>query len=138
MHKLDLEKAEEPRSSCQHLLDHEESKGVKKKTTHIYFYFIDHVKIFDCVYYNKLWKSLEEMGIPDNLTCLLRDLYAGQETIIRNGNRTDLFQIGKKRYEKAIYYHPTADSVVFGAHWGVTPARVPQLQPLSLACSQGI
>ena len=50
--------------------------------------------------------SLEEMGIPDNFTCLLRDLYASQEATVRNGNRTDLFQIGKKRYEKAIYYHP--------------------------------
>ena len=76
MHKLDLEKAEEPRSSCQHLLDHGESKGVKNKNKNknIYFRFIDHVKVFDCVYHNKLWKSLEEMGIPDNLTYLLRDL----------------------------------------------------------------
>ena len=60
----------------------------------IYFCFIDYVKAFDCVDQNKLWKILKEMGIPDHLTCLLRNLYAGQETTVRTGHGTmDCFQI---------------------------------------------
>ena len=62
----------------------------------IYFCFIDYAKAFDCVDHNKLWKILKEMGIPDPLTCLLRNLYAGQEATIRTGHgKTDWFQIGK-------------------------------------------
>ena len=62
----------------------------------IYFCFIDYAKAFDCVDHNKLWKILKEMGIPDHLTCLLRNLYAGQEAIVRTGHgTTDWFQIGK-------------------------------------------
>ena len=63
---------------------------------HIYFCFIDYAKAFDRVDDNKLWKILKEMGIPDHLTCLLRNLYAGQEATIRTGHgTTDWFQIGK-------------------------------------------
>ena len=62
----------------------------------IYFCFIDYAKAFDCVDHNQLWKILKEMGIPDRLTCLLRNLYAGQEATVRTGHRTtDWFQIGK-------------------------------------------
>ena len=62
----------------------------------IYFCFIDYAKSFDCVGHNKLWKILKEMGIPDRLTCLLRNLYAGQEATVRTGHgTTDWFQIGK-------------------------------------------
>ena len=62
----------------------------------IYFCFIDYTKAFDCMDHNKLWKILKEMGIPDHLTCLLRNLYAGQETTVRTGHgTTDWFQIGK-------------------------------------------
>ena len=62
----------------------------------IYFCFIDYVKAFDCGDYNKLWKILKEMGIPDHLICLLRNLYAGQEATVRTGHgTTDWFQIGK-------------------------------------------
>ena len=62
----------------------------------IYFCFIDYAKAFDCVDHKKLWKILKEMGIPDHLTCLLRNLYAGQEARVRTGHRTtDWFQIGK-------------------------------------------
>ena len=62
----------------------------------IYFCSIDCAKAFDCVDHNKLWKILKEMGIPDHLTCLLRNLYAGQEAIVRTGHgTTDWFQIGK-------------------------------------------
>jgi len=62
----------------------------------IYFCFIDYAKAFDCVDHSKLWKILKEMGIPDHLTCLLRNLYAGQEATVRTGHGTiDWFQIGK-------------------------------------------
>ena len=62
----------------------------------IYFCFIDYAKAFDCVDHNKLWKILKEMGIPDHLTCLLKNLYAGQEATVRSGHETtDWFQIGK-------------------------------------------
>ena len=62
----------------------------------IYFYFIDYAKAFKCVNHNKLWKILQEMGISDHLTCLLRNLYAGQEATVRTRHgTTDQFQIGK-------------------------------------------
>ena len=62
----------------------------------IYFCFIDYAKAFDCADHNKLWKILREMGIPDHLTCLLRNLYAGQEATVRTGHgTTDWFQTGK-------------------------------------------
>ena len=68
-------------------------KGFQKN---IYFCFIDYAKAFDCVDHNKLWKILKVMGIPDHLTCLLRNLYAGQEAMVRTGHgTTDWFQIGK-------------------------------------------
>ena len=62
----------------------------------IYFCFIDYDKAFDCMDHNKLWRILQEMGIPDHLICLLRNLYAGQESTVRTGHGiTDWFQIGK-------------------------------------------
>ena len=91
MFKLVLEKVEEP-ANCQHLLDHQKSKRVKN----IYFCFIDYAKVFDCVDHRKLWKILKEMGIPDHVTCFLRNLYAGQEATVRTRHgTTDWFQIGK-------------------------------------------
>ena len=72
-------------------------KKAREFQKNIYFCFIDYAKAFDCVDHNKLWKILQEMGIPDHLTCLLRNLYAGQEAIVRTGNGTkDWFQIGKE------------------------------------------
>ena len=66
----------------------------------IYFYFIDYVKAFGCVDHSTLWKILKEIGIPDHLTCLLRNLYAGQEAIIRTGHgTTDRFQVGKGEHQ---------------------------------------
>ena len=63
----------------------------------IYFCFIDYAKALDCVDHSKLWKIVKEMGIPDHLTCLLRNLYSGQEVTVRSGHRTtDWFQIGKE------------------------------------------
>uniref|UniRef100_A0A8B9YT98 RNA-directed DNA polymerase n=1 Tax=Bos mutus grunniens TaxID=30521 RepID=A0A8B9YT98_BOSMU len=71
-------------------------KKAREFQKNIYFCFIDYAKAFDCVDHNKLWKILKEMGIPDHLTCLLRNLYAGQEATVRTGHRTtDWFQIGK-------------------------------------------
>ena len=71
----------------------EKTREIQKN---IYFCFIDYAKAFDCVDHNKLWKILREMGIPDHLTCLLRNLYAGQEATIRTRQETtDWFQIGK-------------------------------------------
>ena len=69
----------------------------------IYFSFIDYAKAFDCVDHNKLWKILKEMGIPDHLTCLLRNLYAGQKAAVKTGHgKTDLFQIGKRVRQSSI------------------------------------
>ena len=93
MFKLVLEKAEETEIKLP------TSAGSSKKQEfqkNIYFCFIDYAKAFDCVDHRKLWKILTEMGIPDHLTCLLRNLYAGQEATVRTGQgRTDWFQIGK-------------------------------------------
>ena len=72
----------------------------------IYFCFIDHAKAFDCVDHNKMWKILKEMGIPDHLTCLLRNLYAGQEATVRTGHRTTGWFPNRKRSNvKAVYCH---------------------------------
>ena len=71
-------------------------KKAKEFQKNIYFCFIDYTKAFDYVDHNKLWKILQEMGIPDHLTCLLRNLYAGEVTTVRTGHgTTDWFQIGK-------------------------------------------
>ena len=71
-------------------------KKAREFQKNIYFCFIDSAKAFDYVYHNKLWKILQDMGIADHLTCLLRNLYAGQETTIRSGpGTTYCFQIGK-------------------------------------------
>ena len=94
MFKLVLAKAEEPDiklPTSAGSLKKQESSG-----KNIYFCFIDYAKAFECVDHNKLWKILKEKGIPDHLTCLLRDLYAGQEATVRTGpGTTDWFQIGK-------------------------------------------
>ena len=69
----------------------------------MYFCFIDYAKAFDCVDHNKLWKILKEMGIPDHLTCLLRNLYADQEATVRTGHGTiDWFQIRKGVCQRCI------------------------------------
>ena len=69
---------------------------VREFQKNIYFCFIDYAKDFDCVNHNKLWEILKEIGVPDHLTCLLRNLYAGQEATVRNRHgTTDWFQIGQ-------------------------------------------
>ena len=83
---LDFEKAEEPEIKLPTSVGSLEKQKSSRKN--IYFCFIDYAKAFDCVDHNKLWKILKEMGIPDHLTCLLRNLYAGQEAAVRTGQGT--------------------------------------------------
>ena len=93
MFKLDLEKPEEPEIKLPTFVGSLKKQEYQKN---IFFCFIDYAETFDCVDHNRLWTVLQEMGIPDHLTCLLRNLYAGQETTVRNGHgTTDWFQIGK-------------------------------------------
>ena len=95
---LDLEKAEEPEIKLPTFTGSSKKKKKKKTEFHknIYFCFIDYTKAFDCVDHKKLWKILKEMGIPDHLTCLLRNLYTGQEGRVRTGHgTTDWVQIEK-------------------------------------------
>ena len=101
MFKLDLEKAEEPQIKLPKSTGSLKKQASSKKN--IYFSFIDYAKAFDCVDHNKLWKILKEMGIPDNLTHLLRNPYAGQEATTRTGRgTTDWFQIGKGVHQDCI------------------------------------
>ena len=80
-------------------------KKARECQKNTYFCFIDYAKAFDCVDHDKLWKSLKEMGIPDHLTCLLRNLYASQEATVRTGQgTTDWFQIGKGVHQGCILY----------------------------------
>ena len=79
------------RSNCPHMLIIEKARGCQKNTC-----FIDYAKVFDCIYHNNLQKILKETGIPDHLTCLLRNLYVGQESTVRTLHGTkDWFKIGK-------------------------------------------
>ena len=101
MLKLVLGKAEEPEIKLPTSAGSLEEQESSRKN--INFCFIDYAKAFDCVGHNKLWKILQEMGIPDHLTCLLRNLYAGQEATVRTGHgTTDWFQIGKGVYQGCI------------------------------------
>ena len=75
-------------------------KKAREFQKNIYFCFIDYANAFDCVDHNKLWKILKELGIPDHLTCLLRNLYSGQEATVRTGHgTTDWFQVGKRVHQ---------------------------------------
>ena len=94
MFKLYLEKAEEPETKLPTSIGSSKKQESYKKN--IYFYFVDYAKTFDCVDHNKQWKILQEMGIPDHLTCLLRNLYGVQEATVRIAHgTTDWFQVGK-------------------------------------------
>ena len=91
MFKLDLEKAEEPEIKLPTSVGSQQKQEFQKNIC-----ITDYAKAFDCVDHNKLWKILKEMGIPDHLTCLLRNPYEGQEATVRTGHGTiDQFQIGK-------------------------------------------
>ena len=86
MYKLDLEKAQASEIKLPTFDEQLKEQGNSKNN--IYFSFTDYTKASDCVDHNKLWKSLKEMGIPDHLTCLLRNLYVGQEATVRTGQGT--------------------------------------------------
>ena len=108
MFKLYLEKAEKPEIKLPI------SVGSSKKQVsfqeNIYFCFINYAKAFDCMDHNKLWKILKEMGIPDHLTCLLRNLCAGQEATDMDMEELDMEQQtgskSGKEYVKAVFCHP--------------------------------
>ena len=94
MFKLDFIKAEEPEIKWPISIGSSKKQEFSRKN--IYFCSVDYAKAFDCVDCNKLWKILKEVGIPDHLTCLLRNLYAGQEATVKTGHgTTDWFQFGK-------------------------------------------
>ena len=99
LYKLDLENTRGTRDQIVNICWVIEKAREFQKN--IYFCFIDYAKAFDCVDHNKLWKILKGMGIPDHLTCLLRNLYAGQEATVRTGT-TDWFQIGKGVHQGCI------------------------------------
>ena len=90
MFKLYLEKAEEPEIKLPTSMGswNKQESSRKKKKKNIYFCFTDYAKAFDCVDHNKLWKILKEMGLPDHFTCLLKNLYAGEEVTVRTGHGT--------------------------------------------------
>ena len=100
-YKAGLEKAEEPEIKLPTYVGSWRKQGSFRKNS--YFSFIDYTKAFHCVDHKKLWKILQEMGIPDHLTCLLRNLYVGQEATVRTRHGTaDLFQIGKGVHQGCI------------------------------------
>ena len=104
MYKLVLEKPRGARDQTVYIWwIIEEAREFQK---HIYFFFIDYAKAFDCVDHNKLWIIVKDMGLTDHLTCLLRNLYSGQEATVRTGHRTDCSKLGKE-YVKAVYCQPT-------------------------------
>ena len=104
MFKLVLEKAEEPEIKLSTSTG--SSNKAREFQKYIYFCFIDYAKTFDCVDHNKLWKTLQEMGITDHLTCFLRNLDAGQEATVRTRyGTTDWFQ-KEREYVKVVYCHP--------------------------------
>ena len=101
MFKLNLEKAEEPEIKLLISIGKLRKREFQKN---INFCFIDYTKAFNCVDHNKLWKILQEIAIPDHLTCLLRNLYVGQEETARTRHGTGS-KLGKE-YVKAVYCHP--------------------------------
>ena len=101
MFKLDLEKVEEPEIKLPTSAGIEKAREFQKN---IYFFFLDYAKSFDCVDHNKLWKILLEMGIPDYLTCLLRNLYTGQEATEPDMEQQTGSKLGKE-YVKTVYCH---------------------------------
>ena len=103
MFKLVLEKAEEPAQIANICWITDKAREFQKN---IYICFIDHAKAFDCVDHNKLWKIFQEMGIPDHLTCLLRNLYAVKKQQLELDREQQMrFKLGKE-YIKDVYRHP--------------------------------
>ena len=98
-------------------------KKAREFQKNIYFCFTDYAKAFDCVDHNKLWKILKEMGIPDHLTSLLRNLYVGQEAIVRTGHRTTAGSTLGKEYVKAVYCHPAYLTYMQSTSWEMLGCR---------------
>ena len=115
MFKLVLEKAEEPEIKLPTSAGSSKKQESSRKT--IYFSFIDYAKAFDCVDHNKLWKILKEMGIPDHLICLLRNLYAGQEATVGLGMEKQTGSKSGKEYVKAVYCHPAYLTSMQSTSW---------------------
>ena len=102
MFKLVSEKAEEPlRDQIANI--HWIMEKAREFQKNIYFCFVDYAKAFDCMDHNKLWKILKEMGIPDHLTCLLRNLYAGQEATVKNWTWNNRLVPNRKRSTSRLY-----------------------------------
>ena len=114
MFKLDLEKAEEPEIKLPTSIGSSKKQEFQKN---IYFCLIDYAKAFDCVDHNKLWKIRKEMGIPDHLICLLRNLYAGQEATVRMDMEQQTGSKQKKEYLKAVYCHPAYLTYMQSTSW---------------------
>ena len=133
MFKLVLEKAKEPEIKLPTSVGSLKKQEFQKN---IYFCFIYYAKAFDCVDHNKLWKILKEMGIPDHLTCLLRNLYAGQEATVRTGRGTDWFQIGKGERQGCILspclFNLYAEYIMQNARLDVAQAGIKILGKISI------
>ena len=126
MFKLDLEKAEEPEIKLPTSI-HWIMEKAREFQKHIYFCFIDSAKAFDWVDHNKLWKILKEMGIPDHLTCLLRNLYAGQEATELDMEKQTGSKSGKE-YVKAVYCHPAYLTSMQSTSWETLGSRKHKLE----------
>ena len=125
MYKLDLEKAEEPEIKLATSVGSQKEQENSRKTS----ISASLTKVFDCVDHNKLWKILQEMGIPDHLTRLLRNLYAGQEATVRTRQRTtDWFKIGKGVLQGCIlspcFFNLYSEHIMWNAGLDESQARI--------------
>jgi len=113
-------------------------KKAREFQKNVYFCFIDYVKAFDCVDHNKLWKILKKMEISDHLTCLLRNLYAGQEATVKTGHGTrDWFQIGKGVRQSCILSPCLFNFSAMAPHSGTLAWKVPWTEELGRLQSMG-
>ena len=133
MFKLVLEKAEEPEIKLPTSAG--SSKKAREFQKNIYFCYIDYAKAFDYVDHNKFWKILKEMEIPDHLTCLLRNLYAGQEATVRTRHgTTDWFQIGKGVHQGSILSPSPGKNTGVGCHFLLQCIKVKTESEVAQSC----
>ena len=114
--KLDLENAEEPETKMPTSVGSLKKQESSRKTSTSALLTMP-AKAFDCVDHNKLWKILKEMGIPDHLTCLLRNWYEGQEATVRTGHEQQTGSKLRKEYIKAVYRHPVYLTYMQSTSW---------------------
>ena len=126
MFKLVSEKSEEPEIKLPTFSG--SSKKQESSRKNIYFCFIGYTKAFDCVDHNELWKILKRMGIPDHLTCLLRNLYADQEATVRTGMEQQTGSRSGKEYVKAVYCHPAWLTYMQSTSWEMLGWRKHKLE----------